>query len=177
MTGITIVFLSSGKKMVNATKLCLLNRCFCGILLCAFSFTFMTSQARTGLSWALSRTVSPLFYHSIIFFCPSVDLSFHLSVHLSLPFSLTSGNDEERQPEEEYKKCRSESRGKTSKGEVNTEGDLRRSESKGQWLKRQTGTQRAWRKNRDKVEREKHNILYYKIISKVFFKWNYKEKK
>lgn len=37
-------------------------------------------------------------------FCPSEDVGIHLSIHLSAPFSLTSGNDEERQRGEGYKK-------------------------------------------------------------------------
>lgn len=39
-------------------------------------------------------------------FCPSEDVGIHLSIHLSASFSLTSGNDEERQRGEGYKKKR-----------------------------------------------------------------------
>lgn len=59
------------------------------------------------LNWAQLNDVTHC--HSFISslhhsFCPSADLGIHLSIHLSAPFSLTSGNDYERQRGEERKK-------------------------------------------------------------------------
>lgn len=47
-------------------------------------------------------------HHSL---CPSEDVGIHLSIHLSAPFSLTSGNDKERQRGEGYEKKKERERG------------------------------------------------------------------
>lgn len=79
-------------------------------LLPVFSFLSDYSAAYTpsqALNWAQLNDVTHC--HSFISslhhsFCPSADLGIHLSIHLSAPFSLTSGNDYERQRGEERKK-------------------------------------------------------------------------
>lgn len=73
-----------------------------------FSSSSASSQAH---NWAQLSAVTHC--HSFISslhhsFCPSADLGIHLSIHLSAPFSLTSGNDEERQRGEEKKERRAE---------------------------------------------------------------------
>lgn len=75
---------------------------------CIFSSSSASSQAH---NWAQLSAVTHC--HSFISslhhsFCPSADLGIHLSIHLSAPFSLTSGNDEERQRGEEKKERRAE---------------------------------------------------------------------
>lgn len=50
---------------------------------------------------SLLYSISPSFL-----FCPSEDVGIHLSIHLSAPLSLTSGNDEERQRGSERRRRR-----------------------------------------------------------------------
>lgn len=69
-------------------------------LLSVFFFLSYSSAPSQALNWAQLSAVTHC--HSFISslhhsFCPSADLGIHLSIHLSAPFSLTSGNDEERQ--------------------------------------------------------------------------------
>lgn len=73
-------------------------------LLSVFLFSLYSSASSQALSRAQLSAVTHC--HSFISslhhsFCPSADLGIHLSIHLSAPFSLTSGNDEERRRGEE----------------------------------------------------------------------------
>lgn len=90
---------------------------------CIFSSSSASSQAH---NWAQLSAVTHC--HSFISslhhsFCPSADLGIHLSIHLSAPFSLTSGNDEERQRGEEKKERRAEREERRGRGRERDGGD------------------------------------------------------